>query len=266
MKKVIAVLLVVLMCMAVFAGCSKKDVTDWEYIEDKGELVVGITYYEPMNYKDENGELVGFDTEFTKAVCEKLGVTPVFQEIEWEQKETELKSKAIDAIWNGLTVTEERKENMAFSENYLVNKQVVVINKANAEKFATVADMAGATTAAEKGSAGETAITASAELSQGEFVGVSAQKDVLMELKAGTVEVGVLDYTLATAMVNDDTDYSDLMVVEGIELTNEEYAIGLRLEDTELLAKVNAAIEELAADGTLKAIAEKYGVADILAF
>jgi len=266
MKKVIAILLVVLMCMAVFAGCSKKDLADWEYIEDKEEMIVGITYYEPMNYLDENGDLVGFDTEFTEALCEKLGVEPVFQVIEWDQKETELKSKAIDAIWNGLTVTEERKENMAFSTSYLVNKQVVVIKKDNADKYKTLADMAGAPTAAENGSAGQTAIEASAELSQGEFLGVSAQKDVLLEVKAGTTEIGVLDYTLATAMVNDETDYSDLMVVEGLDLTNEEYAIGLRLEDKELLEKVNKAIDELAADGTLAKIAEKYGVADILAF
>lgn len=266
MKKVIAMLLAVLMLAVVFTGCGKKDLADWEYIKDKKEIVVGMTLYEPMNYYDENGELIGFDTEFTLALCEKLGVEAKFQEIEWEQKETELKSKAIDVIWNGLTVTEDRKENMAFSKSYLVNKQVVVINKANADKFATLADMAGATTAAEKGSAGETAITASAELAQGEFVGVSAQKDVLMELKAGTIEVGVLDYTLATAMVNDDTDYSDLMVVEGIELTNEEYAIGLRLEDVEFMEKVNEAIDELAAEGVLAEIAEKYDVADILAF
>lgn len=266
MKKVIAILLVVLMCAAVFTGCAKKNLTDWEYIEDKGEMVIGITLYEPMNYYDEDGKLVGFDTEFAEALCEKLGIKASFQEIEWEQKETELKSKAIDAIWNGLTVTEDRKENMAFSNPYLINKQVVVINKANADKFTSAQAMAGATTAAEKGSAGETAILESAELSQGEFVGVSAQKDVLMELKAGTVEVGVLDYTLANAMVNDDTDYSDLMVVEGIKLTNEEYAIGLRLEDAAFLEKINAAIDELAAEGKLAAIAEKYGVADILAF
>ena len=101
--------------------------SDYKYIMDKGELVVGITYFAPMNYKDENGELIGFETEFAKAVGEKLGVTVKFQEIDWDSKETELASKNIDCIWNGMTITEERLENMSISIPYMQNKQVKVI-------------------------------------------------------------------------------------------------------------------------------------------
>ena len=97
-----------------------------------------------MNYYDENGELTGFETEFTKAVCEKLGVEAKFQEIEWDKKEIELNAKTIDAIWNGLTVTEERKENMGFSKSYVRNKQVVVIKADNKDKYTDEASMAGA--------------------------------------------------------------------------------------------------------------------------
>ena len=133
MKKLLSTMLAALLMVSMFAGCTNKNATDWEYIENKKELVVGITLYEPMNYYDENGKLIGFDTEFAEAVSEIIGVPVKFQEIEWDQKEVELKSKAIDCIWNGLTVTEERKENMAFSKSYVVNEQVVVINKANTE-------------------------------------------------------------------------------------------------------------------------------------
>ena len=239
---------------------------DWAYIADKGTFVAGITLFEPMNYYDENGELTGFETEFTKAVCEKLGVEAKFQEIEWEQKELELNSKNIDAIWNGLTVTEDRKENMAFSTPYVRNKQVVVIKADNADKYKDIESMAGATCAAESGSAGQTAIELSDVLSQNEFIASSAQKDVLLEVKAGTVEIGVIDYVMAKASVGEGTDYSDLMIVDSVELQPEEYAIGLRKGDTETLAKVNAAIDDLVADGTLKKIAEKYDLADVYAF
>ena len=239
---------------------------DWQYIADKGTFVAGITLFEPMNYYDEDGELTGFETEFTKAVCEKLGVEAKFQEIEWDKKEIELNAKTIDAIWNGLTVTEERKENMGFSKSYVRNKQVVVIKTDNKDKYTDEASMAGASCAAESGSAGQTAIETSSVLSQNEFIGASAQKDVLLEVKAGTVELGVLDYVMAKASIGEGTDYSDLMIVEGVELAPEEYAIGMRKGDTETIEKVNGAIDELVADGTLKALAEKYGLADVYAF
>ncbi len=264
MKKIAALVMSAVMALTM-AGCSA-DKTDWEYIEDKGTLTVGITLFEPMNYYDENGVLTGFETEFTLAVCEKLGVEADFQVIEWDKKEFELQSKAIDAIWNGLTVTEERKENMAFSTPYVRNKQVAVILAANADKYTDVASMAGASMTAEGGSAGESAIKADATLAANEYIASAAQKDVLMEVKAGATEIGVIDYVMAKASVGEGTDYSDLMIVEGIELAPEEYAIGLRLEDAETLAKVNEAIDALVADGTLLAIAEKYDMADVYAF
>ncbi len=239
---------------------------DWAYIADKGTFVAGITLFEPMNYYDENGELTGFETEFTKAVCEKLGVEAKFQEIEWEQKELELSSKNIDAIWNGLTVTEDRKENMEFSVPYIRNKQVVIIKAENAEKYKDINSMAGAVCAAESGSAGESAVKADSVLSQNEFIASSAQKDVLLEVKSGTVDIGVIDYVMAKASVGDGTDYSDLMIVDSVELQPEEYAVGLRKGDTETVAKVNEAIQALVEDGTLKALAEKYDLADVYAF
>ena len=103
--------------------------SDWAYIQEKGELIIGITYFAPMNYKNDAGELVGFETEFAKAVCEVLGVKAKFQEINWSAKETELAAKNIDCIWNGMTITDERKEAMSITIPYMTNKQVMVVKE-----------------------------------------------------------------------------------------------------------------------------------------
>lgn len=264
----ILLVLVLLFCALAFGcggGSDDGALEDWDYIEDKGELIIGITLYEPMNYNDANGELTGFDTEFAQAACALLGIEPKFQVIDWEQKETELKAKTIDVIWNGLTVSDERRKHMAFSTSYIVNKQVVIIKKDNAEKYATLEDMVGASVTAENGSAGQDSVEANEVLSANDFIASAAQKDVLMEIKAGTTEIGVLDYVMARSVIRDDTDYNDLLILESIELEPEEYAIGFRIGDDETLAKFNQAIEELVADGTMMALAEKYGLSDLIA-
>ena len=135
MKKISALLLAGVMAATALAGCGGSNSTtakgssetenDWTYIQNKGEFVIGITYFEPMNYMDENGNLTGFETEFATKVCEKMGVTPKFQKIDWDSKEVELNAKTIDCIWNGLTITEERQENMSISTPYMENKQVI---------------------------------------------------------------------------------------------------------------------------------------------
>lgn len=261
MKKLVSLILTLIMCVSL-CSCSSEQKTDWDYISSKGELVIGITLYEPMNYYDENNKLVGFDTEFAELLCDKLGIECKFQIIDWNSKESELNSKTIDAIWNGLTIKEERKENMAFTTAYLRNKQCVVIKASNAEKYTTIDTMAGASVAAESGSAGEDAIKADSVLSQNNFVGANAQKDVLLELKSGTVEIGVIDYIMAKASVGAGTSYEDLMICEEIQLMPEEYAIGLRKSDTKTLEKFNAAIDELIAEGKLLELAEKYDLVD----
>lgn len=286
MKKIAALFMSAVLALGI-TGCAAKDDTSdaataeagtaeavssaaaeeaWKYLEDKGTLTVGITLFEPMNYYDDNNELTGFETEFTKAVCEKIGLTPEFQEIDWNQKIVELQSKTIDVIWNGMTVKEEFKSQINFSTPYIRNKQVVVIKTDNADKYADLAAMTGVSITAETGSAGQTAIETNDTLKTNTFVGCAAQKDVLMEIKAGTTEIGVIDYVMAKASIGEGTDYADLMIVENVELTPEEYAIGIRKEDTILRDKINAAIDEMAADGTLKALAEKYDLADVYAF
>ena len=249
-----------LLCCIPFVACG--EASDWAAIEKSGKLVVGITLYEPMNYYEEGTEnLVGFDTEFTKAVCEKLGVEPEFQIIDWKQKEVLLKGGNIDVIWNGLTVTEERKENMGFTKCYLKNRQCIVINKANADKYTDTASLADAILSAESGSAGETAITADANLKNAQFVASSNQQGALMGLKAGNFDAIIIDHSLAAASCGKG-DYADMMILEAVQLEDEYYAIGFRV-GSDMIEKVNGIIDELIADGTLAAIAAKYGKTDV---
>lgn len=235
--------------------------SDLAYIMDKGTLVIGITAYAPMNYYDENGKLIGFDTEFAEALCAELGLTPEFIIIDWDSKELELKSKKIDCIWNGLTIKEERRENMDFTTAYLMNEQVVVIRAEDAALYTDLSSFSGVSVVAEVGSAGED--TVYTDMPDAVFTGVTAQSDALLEVKAGTADAAVIDYTMATAMTGEGTDYSELMIVEGIDLMDEEYAIGFRL-GSDMTAKANEIIEKFLADGTLSELAEKYEMSDLL--
>lgn len=231
--------------------------SDWAYISGKGTLVIGITIYDPMNYYDADGNLVGFDTEVAQAVCEKLGVEPVFQEIEWDNKVLELNGKSIDCIWNGMTVTEELGQSIDFSTPYSENVQVCVISQSNADVYTGIDSInaAGVSIGAEAGSAGESAVLEN--FPNAELVGTTAQRDCFMELKSGTIDVAVLDRTLAASTTGEGTSYTDLMMIPDLELTHEEFAVGLR-KGSDLTAKINAELEALAADGTIAAIAEKY--------
>lgn len=267
MKKILAMMLS-LLCIFSLAACSSDQAadggdsaSDYAYITSNGKMVIGITLYEPMNYNDANGELTGFDTEFAQAVCEKLGIEPEFQVIDWDMKESELSSRNIDCIWNGLTVTEERRENMDFSMSYLTNKQCVVINSANAGTYTDTASLSAAMLSAEGGSAGEDAILADANLSQASYTASDSQASALLALKSGNYDAIIIDYTLASASAGTG-DYADLTIVDGIPLANEEYAIGFRL-GSDMTEKVNAVIQELMDDGTLASLAEKYDMTEL---
>lgn len=230
---------------------------DLSYVTGNGKMKIGYTVYDPMNYTDESGEFTGFDTEFAKAVCEKLNVEPEFIEINWDTKVVELNSKNIDCIWNGMTISDDLRENMDISDPYVMNKQVVIINKANADKYIDTASLASANLSAEAGSAGEKAIAADENLSKASYVSVTKQTDALIEVKSGASDAAVLDWTLAKSMIGDGTDFSDLMMIDNLSLAEEEYGIGFR-KDSDLCTKVNEIMKELASDGTLRALADKY--------
>lgn len=229
--------------------------SDLAYIQGNGKMVIGYTVYEPVNYTDENGVFTGFDTELATAVCEKLGVEPEFVEITWDTKETELAAKSIDCIWNGLTLTADREANMACTNAYVKNAQVIVM-KADGE-YTSTADLVGKTIVAEAGSAGETTIQEDENLSQADFVPKTVQTDCLMEVAAGTADAAILDLTLASAMIGEGTDYANLTIKD--ELNVEEYGVAFR-KGSDVAEAVNTAFDELKEDGTMQALADKYSL------
>lgn len=229
--------------------------SDLAYIQEKGKMTIGYTVYAPMNYTDENGEFVGFDTELATAVCKQLGVEPEFVEINWDTKIVELDAKSIDCIWNGMTLTEDIMANTACTEAYAKNAQVIVM-KADAA-YTSTADLVGKTVVAEAGSAGEGAIQGDENLAQADYISKSVQTDCLMEVAAGTADAAVLDLTLASAMIGEGTDYADLVIVD--ELNAEEYGVAFR-KGSDAAAAVNEAFAALKADGTMQSLADKYGL------
>ena len=229
--------------------------SDLQYIKDKGKMTIGYTVYAPMNYTDENGEFVGFDTELATAVCEQLGVEPEFVEINWDTKVVELDARSIDCIWNGMTLTDDIMANTACTKPYAKNAQVVVMKTGSG--YTSTADLVGKTVVAEAGSAGETTIQEDENLSQADYVSKSVQTDCLMEVAAGTADAAVLDLTLASAMIGEGTDYADLEIVD--ELNAEEYGVAFR-KGSDAAAAVDEAFDTLKADGTMQALADKYGL------
>jgi len=172
-------------------------VSDLDYIKANGKLVIGITDYAPMNFKDEAGAWTGFDTEFALAVCEKLGVEAEFVEIEWDSKFLSLESKAIDCIWNGMTISEEVLKNTSCSMAYVKNAQVVVMAKDEIANYPDAASMADLTFAVEAGSAGATAAADNGF----NTVETTAQTDALLEVVSGSCDACIIDITMANAML-----------------------------------------------------------------
>jgi len=270
MKKILALVLALTFIFTLCA-CNKTDdnaddnadndkveASDKDYIVGKGEMIIGITYFEPMNYIDDNGDLTGFETEFAKAVCEELGVTAKFQEISWTAKETELASKNIDCIWNGMTITAERAEAMSVSQAYMKNKQVLVMK---ADKAADVKNADGLTIVAEKESAGEEVATSDKFFAKANYIAVDTQSKALTEVKSGTADGCVVDFVCSIGMIGEGTDYADLVVVETEAFNEEEYGIAFR-KGSDITAEVNKAIDALINNGKLAEIAKKYKLED----
>lgn len=257
MKKIIALLMVVAMLFC-FAGCGNTD-TSSDGGAKKETIVVGYTEYAPMNYFDEDNNLVGFDTELAKAVFENLGYEVVFQKIEWDNKYTDLNSGTIDCVWNGFTCNTKdddgvaRADKVDFSYNYMENRQVIVVKKDSG--IAKAEDLKGKTAAVENSSVGA---DYAATFEGVTIKGCTKQTDCLMEVNALTADFAVLDAQLAKTYCGKG-NYEDLMIVEALSSDVEYYAIGFK-KDSELTAKVNAELVKLAADGTIKKIAEKYEV------
>ena len=249
-------LLALLMIVSCFAGCAAKEASDMANVKKNGKLVVGITDYAPMDFKDENGNWTGFDAEFAQLFAEELGVECEFFVLaDWSKKFYELETKNIDVIWNGMTITDEVKLNTNCSNPYVINAQVVVMKADAVAGYPDAASMKDLTFAVENGSAGQDAVAA---IGAANVVALQDQAAALMEVAAGTSDACVIDITMANAMTGEGTSYADL--AKGISLTEELYGVGFR-KDSDLTAVFNDFMAKLMADGTLDALAAKYELA-----
>ena len=275
MKKFLALLMAMAMVLALAACGSKEEPapaeqpaetqeepapaeetasdSDLAYVQDKGALVVGITDFEPMDYKDADGNWIGFDADMAQAFAESLGVDVEFVEIDWDNKVLELDSQAIDCVWNGMTLTDEVTSAMECSNAYCNNAQVVIVPADKADQYQTVEACADLAFAVEAGSAGEAEISALGY----SYTPVKAQSDALMEVAAGTSDAAVIDSLMAAAMVGEGTGYANLTYTVG--LNSEEYGVGFR-KGSDLAAALNDFFAAAYADGSMIECAETYGV------
>lgn len=277
MKKLICLLLALSMTALLLVGCGSStaatDTTgdaadtsaqepagedaaaqsDMDYVKEKGVLVVGITEFEPMDYKDADGNWIGFDADMAKAFAESLGVDVEFTVIDWDNKILELDGKTIDCVWNGMTLTEDVLAAMECSNAYCNNAQVVIVPADKADQYQTVESLADLNFAVETGSAGEAEVSA-LNLS---YTPVVDQATALMEVAAGTCDAAVIDSLMAAAMVGEGTGYADLTYTVG--LNSEEYGVGFR-KGSDLAEALNQFFATIYADGTMASLAETYGV------
>lgn len=253
MKKLFALMVSFAMVLSL-AACGGKDTSDsdMDYVKDKGVLTVGITDFEPMDYKD-GDEWIGFDADMAKAFAKSLGVDVEFIEIDWDNKVMELDGKTIDCVWNGMTLTDEVTSAMECSNAYCNNAQVVIVPADKADKYQDKDSLKDLSFAAEAGSAGEAELTA-LDL---KCTPVKAQADALMEVAAGTSDAAVIDSLMAAAMVGEGTGYEDLTYTVG--LNSEEYGVGFR-KGSDLAEALNKFFSDSYKDGTMKKCAEKYKV------
>lgn len=256
MKKLIAILMAAVMVLGLCTAAMADD-SDLAYVQGKGKLVVGVTDFAPMDYRDEAGNWVGFDADLAAAFAETLGVAVEFVEIEWDSKVLELNSKTIDCVWNGMTLTDEVMSAMGCTAAYLNNSQVIVMK---ADKLAampeelTAEDLAALVFAVEAGSAGEEIAT---EMGLN-TTPVQNQAAALMEVAAGTSDAAIIDLLMAQAMVGEGTGYADMDY--DYALNDEQYGIGFRT-GSDLVAAADAFLADAAADGALiDQLLVKYGM------
>lgn len=229
-------------------GCSEKET-----------IKIGYTLYQPMNYIGDDGELTGYDTEFAKMVCDELGYKPEFVRIEWKNKVLDLQSGRIDLIWNGMTINDELKASMLISDPYMENKQVIVAKKEQLSEYTVQTDLIKAKSIVyEKESAAQSVLEDIEGLSESQLKGASSQKDAVVEVFSGASEIAVVDETMAYSMTGEGSDFGKTLGYKDIGFEPEEYGIGMRFGEEELLGKINTLIAKYKENGTLDMLYEKY--------
>lgn len=268
MKKFCLLLLVIGLIIISMIGCTSQEVANQEEdksleeIKENGKLVLGLDdSFPPMGYRDENGDIVGFDIDMAKEVAKRMGVELELKPIDWDGKVLSLNNKDIDVIWNGLTITEERLEKIGFSKPYLNNKQIIIVN--NDSSIDTKQDLAGKIVGVQLGSSGEDALAADTETENSlkEVRRYSNYVDALMDLKAERVDAVVVDEVVGRYYISKKPgEYK----IAKDNFGEEQYGIGFRKGDISLINEVNRILDEMNDDGTTAEISKKWFGKDIV--
>lgn len=255
MKRILSLIMVFAIALSLFACGGNSNSADTKYIKEKGTFIVGITDFEPMDFKNAKGEWIGFDADLAKEFADFLGVKVEFKEIDWDNKVLELNNKNIDCVWNGMTLTDAVMKAMSCSSPYCDNAQVIVVKSSDEDLAADIDNLAKFKFAVEAGSAGEDAAKANGF----NYTAVQSQADTLLEVSSGTSNAAIIDLLMASAMIGEGTSYPDLVYTG--RLTREEYGVGFR-KGSDLVERFNAWYLEAARNQIVNNIASKYGIQD----
>ncbi len=273
MKKAVSVMIVVLSLIFVLGGCngSQKSIggstnqnsadastkeNSLNGIKDKGKFIVGLDdTFAPMGFRDEKGEIVGFDIDMAKEVAKRLGVSVEFKPVEWDGILLSLKSKDIDVIWNGLTITDERKQQIDFSKPYLENRQIIIVKSGSNIK--SKSDLSGKIVGLQLGSSSEKALHSDETIADSlkELRKYSTNAEALLDLKNGRIDAVVADEVLGRYYIQKDPK---AYVILDDDFGKEKYGVGIRKEDSDFKAAIDKALDEIKADGTADKISVKW--------
>ena len=269
-KGILGLLTLVGMAVMSLAGCtqlaSNPTVDNWDKYQQQKSITVGFdNTFVPMGFEEKNGNYAGFDIELAKYVSKKLGITVHFQPIDWDMKETELQNGTIDAIWNGYSATDERREKVAFTIPYMQNTQILVVKKTSG--IHSVEDMTGKVLGAQNGSSGMLDFEEHPEVLKNGVKGGDADQyqsvnEAIIDLKNDRIDALLIDrvyadYYLTTEGIADEYD----TIPSGFE--SESFAVGVRPADKKLLEALNQAFKELYQEGIFQQISQKWFGEDV---
>jgi polar amino acid transport system substrate-binding protein len=266
MKKIASIFAVLLLAASVFAGGTQDSASgeddSLKYIMENGEIVLGLDdSFPPMGFRDTNGEIAGFDIDLAKEVCKRLGVELKLQPIDWDAKILDLNSRDIDIIWNGLSISDERKEKIDFSKPYIANKQIIIVQSGS--PISMKADLSEKKVGIQLGSTAEDAVKSDAPVMESftELVKYQDNVQALMDLEVGRIDAVVVDEILGRYYLSGKPGIFE--VAEDF-FSAEEYGIGFRKGDQAFVKAVDQVIDQMAADGAAAEISKKWFAEDIL--
>ena len=260
MRKILLLLLIIF----AVSGCGgeSQDAKSAKYVKT---IVIGLDdEYAPMGFRDERGEIVGFDIDLAREAAKRMGVQFEFLPIDWNNKENELESGRIDIIWNGLDITPERKEHILYSKPYMDNRQILLVKKGNNQGIRSESDLAGKSVGTQDGSNSADYVHQNEALKNSfkEFKTYRNFREAFADLESGEVDVLICDELAGRYEMSKVPSKFDPIEVTIGPVT--EIGIGFRKEDTELRDKVQKAFDSMVADGTTHRISEQWFQADLI--